>query len=642
MDIERTLLMGNEAIARGALEGGASYCTGYPGNPSSEIIGNLLLHKNKYELEVEWSVNEIVALEAAAAFSFAGLSALVAMKQNGINVCSDFLTTVCLNELKGGLLVVVCDDPGPLTSTNEEDSRHFAKIAQIPLLEPSTPQEAKDMTSWLLRLSQDMGVVCMLRSVSRLSHCRGGVKLGPIPQQVEEPFFDLQKPLVGLPQLVALNHQALLNKMRKIQNVFEHSAFNSYHGPSKARFLIIAGGLGALYAQEAVETLGLEAVVGVLKIGTLWPLPAAFITRHLYWAESVLFVEEVDPFIEDQVKVLYAEHTEEMGKIIFYGKNTGEVSGPNGPGVGEINADIVLEALRSIFNIEDASSYSSYSELSGKLTSSMLVPRELSFCRGCPHRASFFALNAALKLDGRDGFVIGDIGCYGLAAGETGFNQIKALHCMGSGMGNASGFSKLSSFGFNQPAVAVAGDSTFYHACLPALVNACFNNADVLFVILDNSITAMTGFQESPATPSDFSKENAPVIIENITRGMGVKTTVLDPLENIQEAIELIFNQLQEGGVKLVVFRRACATYEEKSLPVTSFARVEETKCVGESCGCDRFCIRVLGCPAVEYDYNKQKAYIIEDSCNGCGLCVKLCPKEAISLLEKGDMSCDY
>lgn len=641
MDVERTLLMGNEAIGRGALEGGVSYCTGYPGNPSSEIIGTLLSYKNKHEIEVEWSVNEIVALEAASAFSFAGLRALVAMKQNGINVCSDYLTTMCLSELKGGLLLVVCDDPGPLTSSNEEDSRHFAKIAQVPLLEPSTPQEAKDMTKWLLEFSQNMGVICILRSVSRLSHCRSGVKLDPIPQLEQEPFFDPQKPLVGLPKLVALNHEALLNKMRKVQNVFEDSPFNSYHGPSKAKFLIITSGLGVLYAQEAVENLGLGVSVGVLKIGTVWPLPAAFIREHLYYAEKVLFVEEIDPFIEDQVKVLYAENSEELGKIKFYGKNSGEISGPNGPGVGEINTDIVLEALRSIFNIEDTYSSSSYSELSGELSSSMLVPRELSFCRGCPHRASFFALNAALKLDGRNGFIVGDIGCYGLAAGETGFNQIKSLHCMGSGMGNAYGFSRISSFGFKQPAVAVAGDSTFYHACLPALVNALFNNTNVLFVVLDNSTTAMTGFQESPATPRDFFTENAPVLIENISRGMGIKTTVLDPLENLQEAIKLIYNELQEDGVKLIVFRRTCATYEDKKLSITSCVRVDENKCVGESCGCDRFCSRVLGCPAVEYDHSKQKAYIIEDSCNGCGLCVKLCPQEAIMLVEKGDVPCD-
>ena len=199
MGNRRVLLMGNEAIARGAIEGGVAYCTGYPGNPSSEIIETLIAQQKKDGFKAEWSVNEIVALEAAAAFAFAGMRALVTMKQNGMNVCSDFLTTVCLNELNGGLVVVVCDDPGPLTSSNEEDSRHFAKIAQIPLLEPSTAAEAKEMTKWLLEFSEKMRIPCILRSVSRLSHGRGGVDLDNTPHTRSNPYFDTQNPLVGLP-----------------------------------------------------------------------------------------------------------------------------------------------------------------------------------------------------------------------------------------------------------------------------------------------------------------------------------------------------------------------------------------------------------------------------------------------------------
>jgi indolepyruvate ferredoxin oxidoreductase alpha subunit len=635
MNTDRVLLMGNEAIGRGALEGGVSYCTGYPGNPSSEIIDSMFPYKERYGVEVEWSVNEIVALEAAAAFSFSGLRAMVTMKQNGINVCSDFLTTACLSELKGGLLLVVCDDPGPLTSSNEEDSRHFAKIAQIPLLEPSTPQEAKDMAKWLLEFSEQMRVICMLRSVSRLSHGRGGVQVGPVPRRKIKPCFDLQKPLVGLPHLVTINHEALLKKMRRVQEVFDESEFNSYQGPSQTRFLIIATGLGVLYALEAVDTLGLGDEIGILKIGTAWPLPARLIRKHLRHTERVLFVEEIDPFLEDQVKVLYAESRDDLGKVEFFGKNTGEVRGGHGPGVGEINTDIVLEALQGIFRIKKSGS-GSYERLAEDLASKMLVPRELSFCQGCPHRASFFALKAALVLDGRKGFVVGDIGCYGLAAGETGFNQIKVLHCMGSGMGNASGFSKLSSFGFDQPVVAVAGDSTFYHAGLPALVNAKFNNADTLFVILDNAITAMTGFQVSPSSSTELEESVTPVPVEDISRGMGIKTTVLDPLEDIQKAIETVYNGLQEKGVKVIVFRRLCSTYEQKKAAERQRQRawVDQDKCVGESCGCDRFCSRVLGCPAIEYDRDKEKAYINEDTCNACGFCVQLCPRKAILLVE--------
>ena len=633
---EPVLLMGNEAIARGALEGGISYCTGYPGNPSSEIIESLFSYRGDYDVKVEWAVNEMVALEAAAAFSFSGLRAMVTMKQNGINVCSDFLTTVCMNELKGGLLLVVCDDPGPLTSSNEEDSRHFAKIAQVPLFEPSTSQEAKDMAKWGLELSEEMGVPCILRSVSRLSHGRGGVKLGPVPERKGSPSFDIKKPLVGLPFLVTINHGILLKKMKRIQGMFSQSSFNSYRGPRDARFLILATGLGVLQAREAVDRLGLEDKVGILKTGTTWPLPTDLIKKYLKQADEVLFVEEIDPFLEDHVKVIYAENGSELGEVKFFGKNTGDIGGGNGAGVGEMTTDIVLDALRRLFKLRGPED-SPYKKVALGIASKMLIPRELSFCYGCPHRASFFAIKAALELDGRKGFVVGDIGCYGLAAGATGYNQIKMLHCMGSGMGNVSGFSQLQSFGFDQPTVAVVGDSTFYHAGLPALVNAKFNQANALFVVLDNSITAMTGFQVNPASPSSGSGEPSSYIpAEEIARAMGIKTTVLDPMEDIQKAIETVYRNLQEDGVKLIVFRRVCSTYETKESTSDQWikAKVDPEKCIGEVCGCDRFCSKVLGCPGILYDEEKGKAYIREDACNGCSLCAQLCPRQAISLVE--------
>lgn len=636
MDPDRVLLMGNEAIARGAVEGGIAYGTGYPGNPSSEIIEALFSYQDRNDIKVEWSVNEMVALEAAAAFSFSGLRAIVTMKQNGMNVCSDFLTTVCLNELRGGLLVIVCDDPGPMTSTNEEDSRHFAKIAQIPLLEPSTSQEAKDMTKWALEFSEYLGVPCVLRSVSRLSHGRGGVRLGPISLRRPSPSFDIQMPLVGLPFLVTVNHGILLSKMKKTKSIFAKSPFNGYYGPHQAPFVIITTGLGVGYAREAVAILGLEDRVGVLKIGTSWPLPASLVRKHLQHACEALFVEEIDPFLEDQVKVLYSENTSALGGVRFFGKNTGDIYGDNGPGVGEMNTDIVVDALRRLIGVRKPRR-TGYQKLANDIAARMLVPRELSFCQGCPHRASFYAIKAALELDGRKGFVVGDIGCYGLAAGATGFNQIKVLHCMGSGMGNVSGFSKLATFGFNQPAVAVVGESTFFHAALPALMNAKFNEATALFIVLDNAVTAMTGFQENPATPFTRSGETRSFIrAEDIARAVGAKTTVLDPVEDIQTAIEAVYRGLQEEGIKVIVFRRVCATYELRGLESHSAAKaqVDQERCLGERCGCNRFCSRVVSCPGIQYDEERQKAYIHEDTCNGCGLCVQLCPEDAISLVD--------
>lgn len=628
--------MGNEAIARGALEGGVSYCTGYPGNPSSEIVDSLFPLREKYGFEVEWSVNEIVALEAAAAFSFSGLRSMTTMKINGINVCSDYLTAISLYDLKGGLLLVVCDDPGPLTSSDEEDSRHFAKVAQVPLFEPSTAQEAKEMTKWSLEFSEAMGIPCMLRSVGRLSHGRGAVTLGPIPKRKVKPFFDIRKSFVATPHLVTQNHERLLRKMKIIQKRFDTSPFNRYEGPPKARLVVMATGLSALAAEEAVESVQVTDDVGILKLGTTWPLPAGLIAKHLKMADQVLFVEEIDPFLEDHVKALYAEDAARLGKVRFYGKKTGDIAGNHGPGVGEMNADIVVDALRRILK-KRKSTRDPYRKRAQEIASRLLTPREMSFCQGCPHRASFFAIKTALEMDGRKGFVVGDIGCYGLASGTTGFNQIKMLHCMGSGMGNVSGFSKLSSFGFDQPVVAVAGESTFFHAGIPALVNARFTEANALFVILDNSITAMTGFQVNPGSPfTQTGQPKAPVLTEDLTRGLGVKTTVIDPVADVKKAIAAVLEALEEEGAKVIVFRRACPTFEKKRHQQEQLLSpsIDPEKCTGDACGCNRFCSRVLSCPAIEYDAEENRARIWEDICTGCGLCAQVCPRGAISFRE--------
>ncbi len=628
---KRVLMLGNEAIARGALEGGISYATGYPGNPSSEIVETLFKWREAHGPAVEWSVNEIVAMEAAAAFAFAGRRAVVTMKQNGISVASDFLTTVCLHELEGGLLVVVCDDPGPLTSTNEMDSRHFARIAQVPLLEPGSLQEAKDMAAYGLDLSQRFGVPCTLRSVTRLSHGRGPVFLGPVRDRGPKPLFDKTRPKVGLPAFVTLNHARLLRLREEVRAEFEDSPWNRYTGPEDASTVIVASGLSAAYGREAIEELGLGGRVGLLKLGTTWPVPTEAILARLAPADTVLFLEEVDPFVEDAVKVVCAENQDRLGRVRFLGKNDGFVAGSNGPGVGEMNTDTALSALARLFNLEasrpDALSHELVERAQG-----VLVPRELSFCQGCPHRASFYAIKTALELDGRNGFVVGDIGCYGMGAGNTGFQQIKALHCMASGMGNACGFSRLREFGFEQPVLAVVGDSTFFHAGLPALAEAIHHRADAVFVILDNSVTAMTGFQFNPATPEAISNGKRELRIDNAAAGLGAETLVIDPVADVQGAVRALLAVMAAGGVHVLVFRHECATFFQKLTDRRDRprVRVDTEKCLGDQCGCNRFCSRILNCPAVLFDPDTGVAGIDPQVCTGCGLCVQLCPRQAI------------
>jgi indolepyruvate ferredoxin oxidoreductase alpha subunit len=423
--------------------------------------------------------------------------------------------------------------------------------------------------------------------------------------------------------------------------------------------LVIAAGLGALYADEAVrEIRGAHpqagAGIGILKLGALWPFPRDLVARHLRGAGAVLVVEQVEPFTEEQVLQLLGDADVGLPRTKVYGKATGHM-----PAAGEIDSGTVLRALESILGIADESSPSETASAQGGTSPppaatddastrcevlNGLPPRDISFCFGCPHRASFFAIKSALALDGREGIVTGDIGCYGLAAGPTGFSQLATLHCMGAGLGEASGFGVLNRLGFTQPVVAVAGDSTFFHACIPALINARWQQADLVFVILDNSTTAMTGFQPHPGTPcSPLDPDKTVITPEDVCRGIGVDTVVVDPVDDVNEAVEVLYRKLQEGGVHALIMRRACAQYEKKAGQAgREKAMVQVEKCRGEECGCDRFCSRVIACPGNRFDEETGRAYVDPDYCNGCGLCVQLCPSDALvladpSAAERGD-----
>lgn len=670
------LLMGNEAMARGALEAGVSFCAGYPGNPSSEIIGTLEKWAADpaapWPVHVEWSVNETVAVEAAAGASIAGLGALVAMKQNGLNLCADFLTTANLTGVgTGGLVVVVCDDPGPLTSSNEEDSRLYAPLFMLPMLEPATPGEARDMTAYALDLSRREGLPVLVRSVSRVSHGRAGVTLGELRPPAGTPRFDRGRPLLGLPHVVTANHRRLKERLEVLRIGGEGAEFNRYEGPARAEVLVIASGLASLYAREAVESLGLEERVGVLGLGTVWPFPSDLVAARMAAAARVLVVEQIEPFVEERVRLVHSRHAAELGAVEILGKESGHL-----PPVGETGTDAVAAALRDLLALPGGSAAAPESrqgdgtaagwrrEADEALAS--LPPREISFCTGCPHRASFWAINSAMELDGREGVVLGDIGCYGLAAGPTGFSQLKTLHCMGAGIGLGSGLGVLGKLGFEQPVLAVAGDSTFYHACLPALVNARQQEADLVFVVLDNSTTAMTGFQPHPGSPrgpgagpgrrgaaapdpsggpaapaGDGDPAWVSLPPEQVCAGIGVRVEVLDPVADVRLATEAVFRALRGGGLRVLVFRRACATWAARAGGGDGLkAWVDPDVCVADACGCDRFCARVLGCPGNRWDAEAGVAYVDPDYCDACGLCVQLCPAGALSL-RGGDASAD-
>jgi indolepyruvate ferredoxin oxidoreductase alpha subunit len=630
--------MGNEAIARGALEAGVSVAAGYPGTPSSEIIENLARASGPRKIYVEWSVNEKVALEVAAAASYSGLRSMAVMKQVGMNVASDFLLHLAQYGTRGGMVLVSCEDPGALSSTNEGESRPYAKMMEFPLIEPGDFQEAKDMTTWAFRLSEEIRNVVMLRSVTRLSHASGNVVFGSLPEIRAEADFKhygslldpMEGPIVNLSINMRGLHHHQQEKLRAASTIFETSPFNRYEGPERPELLIITSSACTLYCREALRLLKVQDRAGILKLGTTWPLPVRFLERYLSMSDRILVVEEVLPFLEDNIHALCAVLAPKIGIKTFHGKLDGSI-----PMVNELNPDVVLSALGRILEVKYKRVPDSYLKRVEEIGPLGPPQRLLTFCPGCPHRASFWSIHNALQVDNRKGFVCGDIGCYSLAAISSGFNTLKTLHSMGSGTGLASGFGKLGLFGMERPTLAVCGDSTFFHAVMPALINAVHHRSDITLIVLDNSGTAMTGFQAHPGLDVNAMGQKVPAIdIPEICRAMGATVEVCDPfdLEQTQRTIlEMIGSR---KGVRVLVLRQICALSPEKKGKKRFEVRVNEKSCLGETCGCNRLCTRIFKCPGLIWDKEKKTARVDEVICAGCGVCASICPARAIEKQE--------
>jgi len=621
---KEVLMMGNEAIARGALEAGLQVAAAYPGNPSSDIIETLAKVAGEMGIHVEWSVNEKVALEVAAAAAVSNGNALAAMKQNGLNVACDFLLNLNLTGIRGALVVVVADDPSGISSSNEEDSRIFAKLADLPLLEPATFNEAKEMVRFAFDLSRQIGNPVMVRSVTRISHARGNVILGSLPKERPTLRFDTSIPLCPIP--TALTHPALHRRLAQAAEILAESPFNRYDGPESPELLIITCGAGWLFASEAVEVLGLGSRAGVLKVGTTWPLPNELLLKRLKTAERVLFLEEVDPVLENNVLELFARHNRNLPRIEFLGKGSGTVP-PN----GELLPGLVMDCLSKVMGARLPEIDPEYAARAGQAIETYAPARSLAFCPGCPHRASLWAVKQALSLDGRDGVLFGDIGCYSLGIMPTGFLQLKSIHAMGSGAGMACGFGSFESLGVDQPSLAVCGDSTFYHAVVPALINAVHQRSDFLLIVMDNGGTAMTGFQPHPGSPIDAMGRAAPqVSIEELCKSLGLKTFVSDPFD-LQATTDIIYELIRErSGPKVLVLRQQCALVKSKKEGRRYRMTIDAERCVGEDCGCNRLCTRIFRCPGLNWDKNANRSTIDEAICVGCGVCAELCPKQAI------------
>lgn len=617
-------LLGNEAIVRGALEAGLDFAAGYPGTPSSELIENLAKYAKRLNLHVEWSTNEKVATEGSAAAAIAGLRSMSAMKNAGLSVALDFLTHLSLTGLgdaKGSMVVAVCDDPDAHSSGDETDSRWLAKFAYAPLLEPSSVQEAYQMIREAYALSEKYKCYVMLRSYTRLSHASSIVNLGELIRTPRKA--NLNADMCLTPYLAKPKHAAVLEKLSAIEAAFEKFAFNEYLGPEKPEIVILASGSAVSSALEAVELLRADESVAILKLATLWPFPRKLVQKYLRGVPKILVVEEVDPFVEYHVKEALYEIRE--GDQAVYGKLTGHV-----PGQGEIDPDRVVNALSKILNVKYEARTDNYAKLAQQATDELLVSRGLTWCPGCPHRASFWALERALKGDKRGVYVTGDIGCYTLDVFPEGKCQMNLLHAMGSGVGLASGLGQLNKFGCEQPVISICGDSTFFHASIPGLINAVYNKSNMIFVVLDNSATAMTGFQAHPGVGYNAVGDSTQAIdIEGLCRSLGASVTIADAFDikgtasKIRELLKI------EEGVRVLIVRRMCELLRmkrQKTKP--SIVKVDDEKCRGAKCG---ICYSAFRCPAFVRDPETCKAQIKEEACAGCGVCVTVCPSKAIT-----------
>ncbi len=500
----------------------------------------------------------------------------------------------------------------------------MAKTADVPLLEPDSAQEAKEMVKWAFELSEQFGIYFFLRTVTRVSHASGNVTLGELPKQKRKAHFDTSTGFFGT-MPVPPKHRAVHDKLDKIQEIYETSPFNWYQGPEHPELLIVCCGTGSVYSQDAIEELGVEKAVGILKIGTTWPLPRKFIEKNLARAKQVLVVEEVDPFLETHLKEIVYDSPEATGSPKIYGATTGHLEP-----VGELTPDLVAKALSHILDLEYWARDPDYDRKAVEAANKMVVPRGLAWCPGCPHRATFWAIKNALRLEGGDGFVTGDVGCYLMDRRPEAYQTIKTGHSMGSGTGLASGFGKLGQFGFDQPVISSCGDSTFFHSVMPALVNAVHNQSDIIIGVLDNSATAMTGFQPHPGTDRNAIGDPAPVVdIEALCRSVGAEVVVVDPYD-VKDTQEKILKLLDGKGPRILISRRKCALIRMREEGALYKVRVDPEKCIGEACGCARFCTLAFKCPALIWDKEAGKARVEESVCTGCGVCTDICPQGAI------------
>jgi len=597
------LLMGNEAMGRGLVENGVTLAASYPGTPASEILAAVVgfAQEEGVALHAEWSVNEKVAYETALANSMAGRRSAVSMKQVGLNVASDpFLRSAYLG-VSGGMVVISADDPGPHSSQTEQDSRFFAMFAKVPVLDPSSPQEAKVFVGRALELSEKYELPVMLRPTTRVCHARQNVTVAPPVTLTRQARFDKNPGRwCATPQFLRELHRQLNEKIERISREPAFAPLLTPGDGSSAGTCIIASGVAAAHAWDLLGDLGMSGKIDFYQVIMPYPLNRDFVEvmRFLYY--QVLVLEETYPVLEMQ-----------LAGAPVQGRLTKTV-----PGEGELTPEVIRPLLEKFLGLPASSAAAGPVEGGTRPT----------LCAGCGHRAAFYAIREAFP----EGIFPSDIGCYTLGMN---LGAVDTCHCMGAGISQAAGFYRAfaDSGGEFPTMVATIGDSTFYHAGIPALLNAVLHRARIILVVLDNATTAMTGHQPTPELGvTAMGEPGQPVHIPDLVRACGVTfLKECDPYDVpgmnalLQEADRFI--RSPEGGVAVIIARHFCLLDREARKSQAVY-EVEVT----ENCIACRHCLDDFECPALIFDEPSGRVDIDQVRCVGCGVCLHVCPEGAI------------
>ena len=598
------VLLGNEAITRGAIEAGVAVATTYPGTPSSEISLNFFQISLESSLYFEYSTNEKVALEVAAATANSGVRSMCVMKHVGLNVAADALMTLAYVGVKGGLVIITADDPFMFSSQNEQDNRYYGKLSGLPILEPSSVEEAKNMIPYAFELSESLQEPVIFRTTTRINHSTAPVTLGAIRDRVckgdftKDPFN-----YVTVPAVSRKLHVKLLANLDKAAELSETSPYNFVSG--SGAWGIVCNGVSFAYLCDALRDLGIQDKVKLLRIGFSHPMPSKLIKGFLGSCEKVLVVEEGEPYMEEAVKAF----AQEAGLTLpINGKSKDLFSR-----LYEFNPRLVRQVVAAYFGVpckvEPMVDLSNVPEI---------PQRPPNLCAGCSHRATFYEVKKAAE--GLSTIYPTDIGCYTLGFLPP-LSMGDFLICMGSSAGTSCGFSKVT----DKKVVSFIGDSTFFHSGIPGLVNAVFNNHNFTLVILDNGITAMTGHQPNPGVDMGLMNLQGygQISIEAVVRALGVPHIAIIQPYKVKKSIETLREAFNFKGVSVVIAQEMCTLYAKGFKKTKSRSYYISDKCQNH-----RDCISQLACPAFFLDAEKVK--IDPVMCSGCAVCAQVCPENAI------------